>query len=130
MTGDNMISPGMVQERRKDPRLENNIPVKISQEGGDIVTETKNISRSGAYCCVNQYIEPMTKLMVHLLLSFSKAGKTVTKKISCEGVIVRTEPAADDGKYHIAIFFSDIKKRDAESVTDYVDTYLSKKETV
>jgi len=43
-----MISSRPVKERRKDPRLDNNIPVKICQEDGDLVTETKNISR-----CVN-----------------------------------------------------------------------------
>ena len=121
-----MISPRSVDERRKDPRLENNIPVKICQDGGDLVTETQNVSRSGAYCCVNQHIEPMTKLKIHLLLSFPKSEKTVTKKISCEGVVVRSELSRDDGKYHIAVFFSDITKRDAECITDYVDTYLKK----
>jgi len=125
-----VISPKSIDERRKDPRLENNIPVKICQEGGDLVTETQNVSRSGAYCRVNQYIEPMTKLKIHLLLSFPKSGKGVTKKISCEGVVVRSEPALDDGKYHIAVFFSDITKRDAECITDYVDTCLKKDETV
>ena len=125
-----MISPRSIDERRRAPRLKNNIPVKICQEGGDLVTETQNVSRSGAYCCVNQYIEPMTKLKIHLLLSFPKSGKSVTKKISCEGVVVRSEPASDDGKYHVAVFFSDISKKDAGRITDYVDTYLKKKETV
>jgi hypothetical protein len=115
-----------MDERRKDPRLENNIPLKIRREGGDVVTQTMNISRSGAYCCVDQPIEPMTKLSVHLLLSFPKAGKTVTRKISCEGVVVRSEPAAEGGKYNIAVFFNDINKRDAECITDYVDLFLHK----
>ena len=121
-----MISPRSIDERRKDPRLENNIPVKICREGSNLVTETRNVSRSGAYCRVTQYIEPMTKLKIHLLLSFPKSGKSVTKKISCEGVVVRSEPASDDGEYHVAIFFSDISKRDAECITDYVDMYLKK----
>ena len=125
-----MISQKSSNERRREPRLENNIPVKICQEGGDLVTETLNISRSGAYCCVNQPITLMTKLKIHLLLSFPKGKKSGIKKISCEGVIVRSEPAFDDGKYNIAIFFSEIAQRDAEYITDYVDTYLSKKETV
>ena len=125
-----MISSKSTDERRKDPRLDNNIPVKICQEGGDLVTETQNVSRSGAYCCVNQYIEPMTKLKIHLLLSFPKGGKSSTKKISCEGVVVRSEPSSNDGQYHIAVFFSDITKRDAECITDYVDTYLKEGETV
>jgi hypothetical protein len=116
-----VISSRSTDERRRDPRLEGNIPVKICQDGGDLVTETLNVSRSGAYCRVNQYIEPMTKLKIHLLLSFPKS---TTKKISCEGVVVRSESSSDDGQYNIAVFFSDITKRDAECITDYVDTYL------
>jgi len=119
-----------MDERRKNPRLENNIPVKICLEGGDLVTETQNISRSGAYCRVSQYIAPMTKLKIHLLLSLQKIGKNASKKISCEGVVVRSEPVSERGKYRIAIFFSDIKTRDAECITDYVSTYLEKDETV
>lgn len=123
-----MISQKSLYERRKDPRLENNIPVKICQEGGDLVTETKNISRSGAYCCVNQYIAPMTKLKVHLLLSAPGGEKSAAKKISCEGVVVRSEPMPDEKNYSIAIFFNNIKKRDAECLSDYVKTYLQNDE--
>jgi len=72
----------------------------------------------------------MTKLKIHLLLSIPKGEKSGTKKISCEGVIVRSEPASEDGKYNIAIFFNEIAQRDAEYITDYIDTYISKKETV
>lgn len=125
-----MISARPAHERRKDPRLDNNIPVKICQEDGDLVTETQNISRSGAYCRVNQYIAPMTKLKIHLLLSASKSGKSASKKISCEGVVVRSEPAPDGKRYHIAIFFSDITRRDAEYITDYVDICLTVDEKV
>lgn len=125
-----MISPRSSDERRKNPRLENNIPVKICQDGGDFVTETLNISRSGAYCCVNQPIAVMTKLKIHLLFSFPKGEKSGTKKISCQGVIVRSEPASEEGKHNIAIFFNEIAQRDAEYITDYIDTYLLKEETV
>ena len=45
-----MISSKFRDDRRKDPRLENNIPVKICQEGGDFVTETQNISQDEGDC--------------------------------------------------------------------------------
>lgn len=118
-----MISPKPIHERRREPRLENNIPVKICREGGDLVTETRNISRSGAYCRVSQYIEPMTKLKIHFLLSVPKSGRNVTKKVSCGGVAVRSEPAGDQC-YHIAIFFSEMTRRDEECIAEYVRTRL------
>jgi len=125
-----MISARSTQERRKDPRLANNIPVKICQEGGNFVAETQNISRSGAYCCVNKYIAPMTKLKIHLLFSSPEEKKRRIKKVSCEGVVVRSEPVLDGKGYHLAIFFSDILKRDAEYITDYVSVYMEKDEVV
>jgi len=119
-----MISEKSINERRKDPRLEDNIPVKICQEGGDFVAETQNISRSGAYCRVDRCIELMTKLKIHLLLTSPENGKKGARKVSCEGVVVRSEPVIGGEGYHLAIFFSDITKRDAEYITDYVSTYL------
>jgi len=111
-------------ERRRDPRLDNNVPVKICQDGGDIVTETRNISRSGAYCQVNRYIEPMTKMKVYLLLSTRKNGEMTSKKVSCEGIIVRAEPALKKDQYNVAIFFNDISQRSAETLSDYVSSHL------
>jgi len=119
-----MISVQPISERRKDLRLENNIPVKICQEGGDLVAETQNISRSGAYCLVDKYIAPMTKLKIHLLLASVDEGSKQARKVTCEGVVVRSEPVTDGTGYHLAIFFSDITQRDTEFITDYVRSYL------
>jgi hypothetical protein len=118
-----VISKRTFSERRRDPRVSNNVPLKLCHEDGDMVTETCNISRSGAYCRVNKYIEPMTKLQVHLLLPIKKGDRNVTKKVSCEGVVVRVEPL-DAGLYNIAIFFNEIKQRDADQIASYVGTYL------
>ncbi len=112
------------QERRRDPRLYNNVPLKIFHDDGDIVTQTANISRSGAYCRVEKYIEPMTKLKINLLLPIKKNGKSTSKKITCQGAIVRTEKILADNAYNIAIFFNDISQRDAESIADYVSSSL------
>jgi hypothetical protein len=111
-------------EKRKDPRVANNIPVKICSEHGDIVTETGNISRSGVYCKIDKYIEPMTKMKVHLLLPIKKNGKNASKKISCNGVVVRTEPITGNENFNVAVFFNDISQRDAETIADYINNLL------
>ena len=98
----------MLPERRKHPRLEGNIPVKICSDEFDLVTETANLSRTGSYCKVDKYIEPMTKLKIHLLIPLKKGQKIVTKKISCDGVVVRTESVPGQPYYNVAIYFSDI----------------------
>ena len=111
-------------ERRCDPRLANDVPLKIFHDDGDIVTKTANISRSGAYCRVTKYIAPMTKLKVSLLLPVKKNGKNSSKRITCQGAVVRTERIPTEDAYNVAIFFNDISQRDAESIADYVAAYL------
>jgi len=113
-----------IQERRNSPRFEGNIPVKISSSEFDVVTETKNLSRTGAYCRVNKYIEPMTKLRLHLLIPFKRSNKIVTKKVSCGGVIVRTESIPGNSYYNIAIYFNDIQNKDGDYISEYVSCML------
>ena len=114
-------------ERRRSPRLDHTIPVKISSDDVEIVTETKNLSATGAYCRVNKYLEPMTKLKIHLLLSLKKNQKPTTKKITCQGVVVRTEAVPNSDYFHTAIFFNDITPKDGQVLKDYVDAMLEQK---
>jgi hypothetical protein len=111
-------------EKRRHPRIENNIPLKISTEDVDLVTETKNISCSGAYCWVNKFLEPMTKMAVTLLIPFKKVGKATTKKIVCGGVVVRTENIPGGDGFNTAIFFNDIHPRDTRFLAEYVQNMI------
>jgi hypothetical protein len=119
-----MIAKGSQEERRKYPRIKGNIPVKLCQEDGDIVTETGNISGAGSYCRVDEHIQLMTKLEIHLLIPTRKNGKNINKKITCHGVVVRSEPIPKEKGYNVAIFFNDISQKDAESINDYVNSTL------
>lgn len=108
-------------ERRRHARIDHNIPLKISCQDADFVTETKNISCSGAYCRVDKYIEPMTKLKIHLLLPLKKNSKTTTVKVCCGGVVVRTESVSGDEMFDTAIFFNDIEQKDMRALAEFVD---------
>jgi hypothetical protein len=116
------------QEKRSAPRADTHIPLKITQEDGDIVTASVNLSRSGVYCRVNKRLHFMTKLKIQLLLPSQRDDKSVAKTIHCEGVIVRVEPPNEAGCYNIAIFFSEIARRDAEFIDDYIRSCLGKEE--
>ncbi len=108
-------------ERRRSPRLYRNIPLKIADDHGDVVTETANISGTGAYCKVSRYIDMMTKLKVDLLVPTTKNGSKESRKITCSGAVVRTEPIPGASEqYNVAIFFTDISKRDSEFLADFV----------
>ena len=114
-------------ERRRHPRLEHTVPVKISGGDVDIVTETRDISASGASCRVSAYLAPMTKLKVHLLLPLRGTGtgaKITTKRIDCEGVVVRAEAVPNGNYFHTAIFFSGIKPRDVETIARFIASKL------
>ncbi len=115
-------------DRRQDTRFYESIPVKISSEDFDFVTETINLSRSGVYCRIDKYVEPMTKLKIHLLLPFKRDNKIVTKKVSFHGIIVRTESVPDKNTFNVAIYFNEISKRDVEIVADFVSQVMEKKE--
>jgi len=114
----------MTMERRQHPRIDKNIPIKISSGDFDLVTESQNLSRTGVYCRVSQYIEPMTKLKIHLLLPFRRNDKVTTKKVCCSGVIVRTEAIEGGDSFHVAIFFNDIQDRCADSIAEYVSQLM------
>ncbi len=111
-------------ERRKYPRTETVLPLKISKRGLDVVTETRNISCSGVYCQVNQPIPLMSKINLTLLLPIMYGEKCNTEKIKCNGVVVRSEPMiikdADCAYQNIAIFFTDLSKKDRSKIAQYV----------
>ncbi len=116
-----MSSPYSIgPERRRHARLEHAVPVKISSGDFDIVTETRNISCSGAFCQVSRHLAPMTKLKVHLLLPLRWGTKTVSKRIDCEGVVVRAQSVLQGDRFDTAIFFSDIKPRDSAAIARFV----------
>ena len=111
-------------ERRRAPRIEHNIPLKISSGNIEIITETRNLSGSGAYCRINRFIQPMTKLKINLLIPVKKNKRTVTSRISCHGIVVRTESIPGDGYFNTAIFFNDIQPKDSRSLNEFVNHML------
>ncbi len=114
-------------ERRRHFRLEHNVPVKISSADLDIVTETSNLSCSGAFCHINKFIAPMTKLKLNLLLPIRKNNKIITRRVHCEGVVVRSESVPAGDYFQTAIFFSDISSKDAQTIHDFVDSIVKEK---
>lgn len=119
-----MIADNGFTEKRTAPRAFGSIPIKISVDGNDFVTETVNISKAGTYCRVNQYIEPMTKLKIRFLIPGTKGSKSPGKKVSCEGVVVRIEQIPEADAYNLAIFFNDLNTRYQELIGDYVSAKM------
>ena len=78
------------RERRRAPRIAERIPLAITDAKAELQTETKNLSTAGAYCALERFIPPMTKLQVQLDLP----NGAQFARIRCSGVVVRVEPVA------------------------------------
>jgi c-di-GMP-binding flagellar brake protein YcgR len=112
-------------ERRRDLRIHGILPLKLSHSECDILTETKNISVSGAYCSVDKPLEVMTKVNIVLLLPFKKNKTKTVKKVNCKGVVVRKDYVKSDSKhpYHVGIYFNDISERDKKTLQAYINSF-------
>lgn len=114
----------MDTERRRHPRTDSKLPLKISKKGVDVITETRNISCSGVHCRIKQQLPLMSRIGVILLIPMRKRGKMATEKVKCSGVVVRSEPIilekADIPCQDIAIFFTDISVKDKNRIGMYV----------
>ena len=114
----------MTQERRQAPRVSERVSLAVADATAEFRTETTNLSTAGAYCTMDRFIPPMTKLQ----LQFELPNGSRRVQVRCEGVVVRVEPvveSTEQGRYHVAIFFSEIADRDRTAIATFVCERLS-----
>ncbi|MEI8350581.1 MAG: PilZ domain-containing protein [Candidatus Omnitrophota bacterium] len=118
-----------MEEKRKYPRIKGVLPLKLFVSECDVITETRNVSGNGAYCAVDRPLEPMTKLSMVLLVPSKKGRIKAVKKITCKGVVVRSEHVKDNGhhSYCVGIYFSEIKESDRKTLLSYIDSLAQTK---
>ena len=113
----------MIEERRKHIRAKRRIPLKIADKNFDIITDTADISTSGTYCRVTRLLPLMSKIEIVLLIPDAE-NESKTQKIKCKGVVVRAEPIllkdTDKAHYNVAIFFTEVHKKDQKLLEAYV----------
>jgi hypothetical protein len=112
-------------ERRKHQRvaveLSGHIACHVS--GKPVVLTSKNMSCSGLYCHVPQFVPPFMRVSLTMALPVHEEEKRHMETLQVEGVTVRTEPEyeePDRKDYHLAIFFSSITQRGRELIAQYV----------
>ena len=117
------------KERRLHPRLAHNLPLKVAANGYDFATTTQNISCLGAYCSINKYVPPFTRVMIKLDLPVADANGGRNYQLDCKGVIVRSQ---DDpgGGFNIAIFFNAIKDSQRKKISQYINRFLPKESSL
>jgi hypothetical protein len=107
-------------ERRQHPRIAQKLPIALSANGYDFSTTTQNISCVGAYCHIDKYVPPFTKVLVKMNIPSTAAGC----RVSCHGVVVRTEDDRNSG-FNVAIFFNQIQDAERKKISRYISQLLS-----
>jgi hypothetical protein len=115
----------MAAEQRRSPRVTERLPLRLDEAGGEWVTTTENLSASGAYCTLDRFVAPMTKVRVTLEVPHGTNRRTIV----CSGVVVRIEPVVTttvQGRYHVAVFFTDVSERDRAIIANFVRERLQR----
>jgi len=109
-------------EKREHPRVEARLAMQLAEETlGEalVTTESLNISRGGVYCESSEYLAPLSKVALTVILpAFVKGGRT--SMLRTEGVVVRCEalPALRGRKrYQLACCFTGLDA-DARALLD------------
>jgi hypothetical protein len=111
-------------EKRLFPRIDYQLPLQVVANGYDFVTYTKNVSCIGAYCHIDKYVPPFTRVNIKMSLPHSSGPERCKPgDIECKGVIVRTEDE-NNGGYNVAIFFNGITESCREKISHYVTRLL------
>lgn len=111
-------------EKRLHPRINQRLPLKVAVNGYDFSTTTQNISCLGAYCAIDKYVPPFTKVIIKMDIP-AVAGRIKNLDISCKGVIVRTNDNPKGG-YNVAIFFNAIPEEQRKKISRYIERFLPK----
>ncbi len=113
-------------ERRRYPRIDKELPIKIAANGYAFATSTLNLSCVGAYCHLDKYIPPFTKIAVKLSLPMATREGKKDMDVECQGVVVRTE---DDkrGGFNLAVFFNRIQNTQRKKISQYINQFLPQK---
>ena len=113
------------EEKRRMPRIEEKLPIKVMEGDYCTVVETTNISASGVYFTTDKPLPPMSKVLITLLLP-TNTGKNT--KVECNGTVVRVVPMSDQSKtlYETAIFFDDITEKTKNVISRYVKKIMSR----
>jgi len=118
------MASGMMRERRRVPRIAEQVVMAITDAGTELTTESHNLSAAGVYCTLDRFLAPMSKVQLH----FDLPNGARSSKVRCTGVVVRVEPVianASRGRFNVAIFFTEVSNRDRSAITRFVRQRLS-----
>lgn len=110
-------------DRRKHPRVSENIPCRVSIGAQTLSAQTKNLSCGGALCVLGQQIPVMTRLDLVLDLPLVPGlGAFPQQAVHCSGVVVRQDrmPLEEVPLFLTAIYFSDLAETDRRLIGEFI----------
>ena len=117
-------------ERRRYPRVKEELQLKLKAEDFDAVAETMNLSCIGAYCQLKKYIPLMTSVKIALTLPDGTQA-TEIQYAECSGVVVRVEkvpsPDTTASVFNTAIYFNELAQSEKEKIAKFVERHRREK---
>ena len=113
-------------ERRDRPRADARLSMRVEAaregEAPHIVTESQNISSSGVYCTSSQYLAPLSKVALTIVLPRLPGGRAAKELIKCEGIVVRCQPSGKKSErtYELACMFLELNQEQRTLLDDFV----------
>ena len=116
------------RERRRMSRADAQLSMRVeggSVDGGlvPIVTESRNISGSGVYCYSPNFLAPLSKVALTIVLPAVPGRNPSQRLLKCEGLVVRCqagEGAKKDRAYHLACSFLGLEPGVRDRLEEYV----------
>lgn len=119
--------PTRRRERRENLRVDARLSMRVegAPDGGpsaQIVTESQNISSSGVYCLCSQFLPPLSKVQLTIVLPKLPGHSHSQELIKCEGIVVRCEslPRRSEPRYQLACMFSGLERSRHEILEEFV----------
>jgi c-di-GMP-binding flagellar brake protein YcgR len=120
--------PTRRRERRRMSRADAQLSMRVeggSVDGGlvPIVTESRNISGSGVYCYSPNFLAPLSKVALTIVLPAVPGRNPSQRLLKCEGLVVRCqagEGSKKDRAYQLACSFLGLEPGVRERLEEYV----------
>jgi len=111
-------------EKRKHPRIESSMLIKIQKENVTVLATTINISCSGIFCQTEMYIPIKTKVNLLFALPYYGDQKKRIEQMECCGEVVRIQLDLTDVRkvpaYNIAITFINLNEQEKKKIDNYM----------
>ncbi|MCF6148557.1 MAG: PilZ domain-containing protein [Candidatus Kuenenia sp.] len=111
-------------EKRKHPRIEASMLIKIQIEDVAVLATTINISCSGIFCQTEMYIPIKSKVKLLFALPYYGDQKKQIEQMECCGEVVRVQLDLTDVRkmpaYNIAISFTNLNEQERKKIDNYI----------